>query len=340
MEKFSYKDAKILVVDDVEEVLNSTKNCLKLQGMQVECLSNPIEALEYLKNNRVDVLLLDFFMPEMNGDEFISELRKFDNETVVILRTGYSDKVPPLEIIDELNIQGYIDKIKGKDELILLTKSAIKTSFLNRTIKKQERMIEAEQYRNEFFGKFLYRFIGEVRERVFVIGGLIDSITVEEQGVSLEEKKQYSQNIKKAIAKLMKIVESLEIEKISMLTVSTLEDILNSLFAIQLETNKANLKFKCDNEYTSFQCDPKTLIYILVEIVEYLLNNNIKEINIDCEKLENKTVLKICNENFASSVLEKIKKIATLGEDINIENNANSIIIVTRNTTNSAYNPH
>ena len=98
MEKFSYKDAKILVVDDVEEVLNSTKNCLKLQGMQVECLSNPIEALEYLKNNRVDVLLLDFFMPEMNGDEFISELRKFDNETVVILRTGYSDKVPPLNL--------------------------------------------------------------------------------------------------------------------------------------------------------------------------------------------------------------------------------------------------
>ena len=81
------------------------------------------------------------------------------------------------------------------------------------------------------------------------------------------------------------------------------------------------------------------LIYILVEIVEYLLNNNIKEINIDCEKIENKTVLKICNENFASSVLEKIKKIAALEEDINIDNNANSIIIVTKNTINSVYNP-
>ena len=318
MEKFSYKDAKILVVDDVEEVLNSTKNCLKLQGMQVECLSNPIEALEYLKNNRVDVLLLDFFMPEMNGDEFISELRKFDNETVVILRTGYSDKVPPLEIIDELNIQGYIDKIKGKDELILLTKSAIKTSFLNRTIKKQERMIETEQYRNEFFGKFLYRFIGEVRERVFVIGGLIDSVTVDEQGLSLEEKKQYSQHIKEAIGKLMKIVESLEIEKISMLTVSTLEDILNSLFAISLEANKANLKFKYDNEYTSFQCDPKTLIYILVEIVEYLLNNNIKEINIDCEKQKEITIIRIGNMIKDEKVIAKIISISCIDNKIRI----------------------
>lgn len=327
MEKFSYKDAKILVVDDVEEVLNSTKNCLKLQGMQVECLSNPIEALEYLKNNRVDVLLLDFFMPEMNGDEFISELRKFDNETVVILRTGYSDKVPPLEIIDELNIQGYIDKIKGKDELILLTKSAIKTSFLNRTIKKQERMIEAEQYRNEFFGKFLYRFIGEVRERVFVIGGLIDSVTVDEQGLSLEEKKQYSQHIKEAIGKLMKIIESLEIEKISMLTVSTLEDILNSLFAISLEANKANLKFKYDNEYTSFQCDPKTLIYILVEIVEYLLNNNIKEINIDCEKQKEITIIKIGNMIKDEKVIAKIISISCIDNKIRIIKELNQVKI-------------
>lgn len=327
MEKFSYKDAKILVVDDVEEVLNSTKNCLKLQGMQVECLSNPIEALEYLKNNRVDVLLLDFFMPEMNGDEFISELRKFDNETVVILRTGYSDKVPPLEIIDELNIQGYIDKIKGKDELILLTKSAIKTSFLNRTIKKQERMIEAEQYRNEFFGKFLYRFIGEVRERVFVIGGLIDSVTVDEQGLSLEEKKQYSQHIKEAIGKLMKIVESLEIEKISMLTVYTLEDILNSLFAISLEANKANLKFKYDNEYTSFQCDPKTLIYILVEIVEYLLNNNIKEINIDCEKQKEITIIKIGNMIKDEKVIAKIISISCIDNKIRIIKELNQVKI-------------
>lgn len=327
MEKFSYKDAKILVVDDVEEVLNSTKNCLKLQGMQVECLSNPIEALEYLKNNRVDVLLLDFFMPEMNGDEFISELRKFDNETVVILRTGYSDKVPPLEIIDELNIQGYIDKIKGKDELILLTKSAIKTSFLNRTIKKQERMIEAEQYRNEFFGKFLYRFIGEVRERVFVIGGLIDSVTVDEQGLSLEEKKQYSQHIKETIGKLMKIVESLEIEKISMLTVSTLEDILNSLFAISLEANKANLKFKYDNEYTSFQCDPKTLIYILVEIVEYLLNNNIKEINIDCEKQKEITIIKIGNMIKDEKVIAKIISISCIDNKIRIIKELNQVKI-------------
>lgn len=48
-----------------------------------------------------------------------------------------------------------------------------------------------------------------VRERVFVIGGLIDSITVDEKKLSLEEKKQYSQHIKESIEKLMKILHLL-----------------------------------------------------------------------------------------------------------------------------------
>ena len=38
-----YKEAKIVVIDDVEEVLLSTKNCLEFEDMQVECFSSPKE---------------------------------------------------------------------------------------------------------------------------------------------------------------------------------------------------------------------------------------------------------------------------------------------------------
>lgn len=60
MEENIYKNAKVVVVDDVEEVLNSTKSCLEFEDMQVECFINPLDGLEYLKNNKADVLLLDF----------------------------------------------------------------------------------------------------------------------------------------------------------------------------------------------------------------------------------------------------------------------------------------
>lgn len=105
MEKIEYNSKKILIVDDIESVIESYKRRLSLEGIEVYGISDPIEALNYLKSNRVDVILLDFFMPSLKGDQFIEKLREFDQKTIVILQTGYADKLPPLEMIDQLNIQ-------------------------------------------------------------------------------------------------------------------------------------------------------------------------------------------------------------------------------------------
>lgn len=316
--ELNFKNTKVLLVDDDENYGFALKTLLGSKGLEINSFTNPEEALGYLKSNDTDIILLDYYMPEMTGEEFLKRFREFNKETIVFLQTAFSEEKPELEMLETLNIQGYIDKNKDPNEIFLEISSGIKMSELMKTIKQQERKIEAEQYRNEFFGKFLYRFIGEVRERVFVIGGLIDSVTVDEQGLSLEEKKQYSQHIKEAIGKLMKIVESLEIEKISMLTVSTLEDILNSLFAISLEANNTNLNFKYDNEHMSFLCDPKTLIYILVDIVEYLLKQEEKEINIICNESKDEILIKFCNKISNTDLVEKIKRIVSFDNKIKV----------------------
>ena len=54
MEENMYKEARVLVVDDIEEVLSATKSTLKFEGMNVITYSNPKEALEFLKNNKID----------------------------------------------------------------------------------------------------------------------------------------------------------------------------------------------------------------------------------------------------------------------------------------------
>ena len=180
MEENIYKNAKVVVVDDVEEVLHSTKNCLKFEGMQVECFNNPIEALEYLKNNKADVLLLDFFMPQMNGDEFVKQLREFNQETIIILQTGYSDKIPPLEMIDKMNIQGYLDKLKGEDELVLMTKAAIKTSFLNKEIRKKDKEITKLSYKKAIMGNLIVNLVNEAKDQLMQIGGMNSAIATDE----------------------------------------------------------------------------------------------------------------------------------------------------------------
>jgi len=319
MKELIYKNTKIVVVDDVEEVLNSTKNSLKFEGMNVETFNNPLEALEYLKSNAADVILLDFFMPQMNGDKFIEKLREFNNETVIILRTGYSDKVPPMEMIDSLNIQGYIDKLKGEDELLLMTKSAIKTAYLHKQTIEQQKQINSLQYRDEFFGKFLYRIVGETRERFMVISGLLNCITNKEERSKLSEEEitRYSGHIQNAMNKFMDCIRTLEIEKISTLNNGYLKELLKSLFEIHLQTVHANLEVEGE-DHIAFDCEPKTLIYILVDIIEYLLNNNEKDIKLYIEKDE-KVTIKILNVLINEDLFDKLTKLANFDAKIKIE---------------------
>ena len=69
-------------------------------------------------------------MPEMTGEEFLKELRKFDTRAVVILQTGFAEEKPPIETLTALDIQGYYDKTKGVQDLLLMILSTIKTVSL------------------------------------------------------------------------------------------------------------------------------------------------------------------------------------------------------------------
>ncbi len=124
------KRTKILLVDDDETYTKVTKMYLENNGLSIQSFNNPIEALEYCKKNKIDIILLDYFMPEMTGEEFLKELRKFDTRAVVILQTGFAEEKPPIETLTALDIQGYYDKTKGVQDLLLMILSTIKTVSL------------------------------------------------------------------------------------------------------------------------------------------------------------------------------------------------------------------
>ncbi len=311
MEENMYKEARVLVVDDIEEVLSATKSTLKFEGMNVITYSNPKEALEFLKNNKIDVLLLDFFMPEMNGDRFIEELRKFNNETVIILRTGYSDKVPPMEMLDSLNIQGYIDKLKGDDELVLMTKSAIKTAYLYKKLLEQKNEINKLQYGNEFLGKFFGKVLGQIREESMIIGPLSDFLANNE-GVTEEERRRFAEEINVAIGKLVEMTKTMELGNLGEVSISKLNEILNNLLDLELKMKYAKINFEYKEDIV-LKCDSKILIYMLVEIIEVILENE-KIININ---IYNSTITienKINNEE----LINKLKKIAEFDSNFKI----------------------
>lgn len=118
---------RIIGVDDEEGIIESLSVFLKKTEYEFVGVTDPVEAIEMLKKEHFDLMLLDYMMTPLHGDEVVEEVRKFNKEIYILLLTGHKDLVPPLETIKRLDIQGYCEKSDKFDQLLLLIESGIKS---------------------------------------------------------------------------------------------------------------------------------------------------------------------------------------------------------------------
>ena len=130
---------KIIVVDDEIGIIDSLSIFLKRSGYSYTGVTNPVEAIELIKKEHFDMLILDFLMTPIHGDKVVEEIRKFNKDLYILLLTGHKDLAPPLETIKKLEIQGYCEKSDKFDQLLLLIESGIKSIEQMNLIKKINR---------------------------------------------------------------------------------------------------------------------------------------------------------------------------------------------------------
>lgn len=118
---------KIMAVDDDSGILDSLKVVLQRSGYGLVCYTNPLEAIETLKKEHFDLLLLDFIMDPLHGDQVVQDIREFDKNLYILLLTGHKDLAPPLETLKKLDIQGYCEKSDSFEQLLLLIQSGLKS---------------------------------------------------------------------------------------------------------------------------------------------------------------------------------------------------------------------
>ena len=108
---------KVLVVDDEERFRNTLGKLLTAHGMTVTTAGGGAQALEILKEDPHDIVLLDVKMPGMSGQETLQEIKKVDPDVEVIILTGHAS----VDIAAEMMAHGgsdYLLKPYPMDELL------------------------------------------------------------------------------------------------------------------------------------------------------------------------------------------------------------------------------
>jgi len=95
-----------------------------------------MEALKELEREHYDLLILDYFMQPIHGDEVVERIRKTDYELYILLLTGHKDVAPPVNTLKSLAIQAYCEKSDRTDQLQLLCRVCYQVYRQMRTIKQ------------------------------------------------------------------------------------------------------------------------------------------------------------------------------------------------------------
>ena len=134
----------ILTVDDDPIITSTIKDYFERSGYDVDIENNPLTAIDRIRNGKYDILLLDFLMSPICGDQVVEEIRKFNKDLFIVLLTGHKSMAPPVRTIRQLDIQGYYEKDDRFDQLELLVESCVKSIKQLRTIREyQENMSRA-----------------------------------------------------------------------------------------------------------------------------------------------------------------------------------------------------
>jgi DNA-binding NtrC family response regulator len=116
-------EMRIMLVDDEEGFLSTTKNVLERKGINVTTAMSGSEALEKLTQEKIDVVILDVKMPGMDGVSALKAIKSRYSSIEVIMLTGHGTVESALDGLRS-GASDYLTKPIDIDELVAKAEEA------------------------------------------------------------------------------------------------------------------------------------------------------------------------------------------------------------------------
>ncbi len=147
----SMSKANVLIVEDNEDLCQTLAEVLRKEGKKVRTAFTGEHALTILKNDIIDLVLLDIKLPDINGLKVLELIKEMDPEILVVMITALTDARPAVEAM-KMGAYDYLMKPFELDELKLIVAKTLETQQLKREVSRLK-IQQKEQYPdNELYG--------------------------------------------------------------------------------------------------------------------------------------------------------------------------------------------
>ncbi len=133
------KPASVLVLDDEAGIVLLCKRVLERAGYAVTALTDPRQALEWLGQNGVDLLLVDIRMPEVDGFEVIARARRLQPDLAILVMTGFGTVETAIHALRQ-GVDGLLLKPFEKSEELV---EAVEQALLDNRQKRDAARLQA-----------------------------------------------------------------------------------------------------------------------------------------------------------------------------------------------------
>ena len=121
----------VLVVDDEKNIRETLKDVLEDEGYKTLLAEDGKQAIDFLKNDRVDVMLLDLWLPKIGGMEVLDRVKRQYGEVAVIIISGHGT-IDAAVKATKIGAFDFIEKPLSLERVLNLVDHAIKISGLRR----------------------------------------------------------------------------------------------------------------------------------------------------------------------------------------------------------------